>query len=146
MVRALTVVFDLDDTLCDYAGAREGALEAIGRSLGERGEGFRRAWTEIEPGLWRRYADGGLTLEAYRSERFAAPLREAGVPDAAAVDLGRALNPEYMRRCNEGVALFPATLGALGRLRDAGARLALLTDGPADGQRIKLRALAACSR
>lgn len=139
--RALTVVFDLDDTLCNDSGARAEALRAIGATLGEPGRSLLQAWTEIEPPLLRAFLRGDLSLAAYRLQRFALPLQRAGFPMERAASMSDALNAEYMRRCNEEVCRYDDALPALERLRAHGAALALLTDGPSDGQRTKLRCL-----
>jgi hypothetical protein len=50
----------------------------------------------------------------------------------------RELDRRYTDAANGGVQAFPGARAALARLRAAGVRLGVLTNGPADGQRRKL--------
>jgi len=136
MIKA--VIFDLDDTLCDYAGAKRkglaaaaGAIAAPDQSLEE----FVGRYFAAEPELFRSFADGQITLDVYRHRRFS----EAAGRPLTDMELSRA-NVLYMDHANGGAELFPDVLRTLSTLADRGLVLALLTNGPSDGQRTKLEA------
>ena len=132
------VVFDLDDTLCDYAGARKRALAEAVALLGVAGAVAERVmarFVEKEPALFRSMAAGEIGREAYRRERFRQALLSP-VPD----DRIEAANSAYMAGANRGVRLYPDALPVLQALAARDVHLAILTNGPSDGQRDKLAA------
>ena len=142
MDKAAAVIFDLDDTLCDYRGAKQRALYEVKRMLASRGidhDEFVAVYETEEPELFRRFVSGELDKSEYRMRRFSNPLSRCGwdgEPGLAAV-----LNARYMSIANEEIRLFDDVIGSLADLRQMGFELAVLTNGPSDGQRQKIGAL-----
>ena len=135
------VIFDLDDTLIDFASTRENAYRRLAGHLQEQGidsAAFLRGCADCERPLFALFEQGRLSREAYRERRFAEPLLHMGVtPDEALV---ARLNRLFMDCVNDAPLLYPDVLPVLQALRARGVRTALLTNGPADGQRRKLEA------
>ena len=135
------LIFDLDDTLCDYAGAKRRGLELVSERLVARGhavEGFWRIYESEEPKLFAKFAAGDLSRDDYRRRRFLAPLTAIGAPEPQFAD---ELSNLYMGVANGEVMLFPDALRVLRNIRVAGRQTALLTNGPSDGQRQKITRL-----
>ncbi|MGW8378873.1 HAD family hydrolase [Streptomyces sp. ODS28] len=148
-----TVLFDLDDTLCDQRGARRRAQERAGARLREYGiertEVFWREFEEHEPPLFKEFAEGRISKEAYRIGRFsrivAAHVADPGPgagPDPGLVQrISAELNALFLDSANSDIDLFDDVLPTLTTLERQGIRSALFTNGPSDGQRRKIRAL-----
>jgi HAD superfamily hydrolase (TIGR01549 family) len=133
------VLFDLDDCLVDYAGAKRRGQALVSASLDGWGlspERFWIAYSRLEPELFTRFTRGELTVDGYREARYRRPAAACGW--ALTARQARELNRRYTDAANGGVQAFPGARAALARLRAAGVRLGVLTNGPADGQRRKL--------
>ena len=134
------VLFDLDDTLCDYAAARR--------------ERLRLAFT-LTPGGELRERDGidldamiaeSIETQPHGSDHFPALFAQYGIAD---VKRAQAAAAWYRRNRFHGLAFFPeardvlrAVRGVLVRMPRAGARpLGIITNGPADVQRAKIELL-----
>ncbi|MEU3777766.1 HAD family hydrolase [Streptomyces sp. NPDC032472] len=141
----LSVIFDLDDTLCDYAAARRRAKRKIDVLLSERGvptgPAYWARFDELDPVLFARFTAGELALEEYRRLRFEIPAVDAGADRATASAAAAQANAVYVASANTDIELFDDALPALGSLRAAGAELSVFTNGPSDGQRAKISAL-----
>lgn len=117
------VVWDVDDTLYlerDYV--RSGFL-AVGEHLGIEGFGER---------LWALFEEG------VRGDTFNRALREAGLPDDR--DQVMQLVAVY-RRHTPSIALLPDARAAIEAAAERGLRQGVITDGPAESQHAKVRAL-----
>jgi HAD superfamily hydrolase (TIGR01549 family) len=133
-----SVVFDLDDTLCDYADAKRRALEQVCAEVCAASldaDAFLQAYKLMEPSLFTQFARGSLSRDEYRRKRFSDPLFPSVVTDAFL----RRLNEKYMCVANEDVRLFDETEQVIGLLRTHGCVCAVLTNGPSDGQRKKMQ-------
>lgn len=67
------VIFDLDDTLCDYKGAQELSKNAINCYLKCRNINTEDFWKRFESEhekQFQRYCSNEISLEQYRIERF----------------------------------------------------------------------------
>ncbi|MFD7256743.1 HAD family hydrolase [Streptomyces sp. NPDC059874] len=141
----LSVIFDLDDTLCDYGAARQRAKRKIDLLLNEHGvqagPAYWARFDELDPVLFARFTAGELAREEYRRLRFEIPATDAGTDRATASAAAALANSAYVASANTDIELFDDALPALGSLRAAGAELSLFTNGPSDGQRAKIRAL-----
>lgn len=125
------VLFDLDDTLCDYAGARAIRLrEAFGQAL-------VAARDEID--LDRIIAES-IEMHPHGTDHFPDLLARYGVLH---VDAVTAAQTWYRVNRFYGLALFPDALSTLGLARSVllGRRVGLVTNGPADVQRAKIELL-----
>lgn len=137
------VLFDLDDTLCDFRGARERAIAAAlailpARDVAQAEACFRR----VEPTLFTAFAAGGITREAYRRLRFERVLEEIGYGGpSGSGEIVIEMNRAFLREINAGAALLPGASACLHELRARGLRCHLLTNGPGDSQRARVAAL-----
>jgi putative hydrolase of the HAD superfamily len=124
------VLFDVDDTLCDYAAARRHRLRiALGAALGERAE------IDLDAVIAE-----SIAMHPHGSEHFGDLLAAYGVSDHAAVAEARRW---YGTNRFLGLELFPDALAALTLARDiaAGRAVGLITNGPAEVQRAKVELL-----
>jgi putative hydrolase of the HAD superfamily len=132
------VVFDLDDTLSDYAGAQLRGLRAVCAELAfeaEEAEAFIASFARMEPALFREYADGRDSVDRYRYRRFAEPL--AAFRSASEHDV-RALNARFMSITVGEAQLFDDALPVIAALQARGIACAVLTNGHGESQRQKL--------
>ena len=137
------VIFDLDDTLINFAATRQLAHGELAKLLD--GEGidsgaFLRACTQVDRPLFSLFEQGQLTRQEYRLRRFAEPFGLIGL--APKDDLVSRLNTLFMDCVNDSPLLFNDVLPVLTALRARGVATAILTNGPSDGQRRKLKATA----
>lgn len=132
MIRA--VFFDLDDTLCDDAGA----WIVCSRKAADYGASLRpeidperlaRTFLRISEAYW-------VSLEPTRETREILDVRAAQWNQALQEDLqiddptlARTLAHEYGKRRSREIALFPDALATLAELRRRGVCLALITNG-----------------
>lgn len=129
MARSRLILFDLDDTLCDYSGARTGRL------MGAYGQAFAAAGvTDID--LDAIVAES-IAIHPHGSDHFPAVLARHGVDDP---ELARDARRWYHHNRFLGLELFPGARDVLDRVRsfsDVHA-VGLITNGPAEVQRDKL--------
>ena len=120
------VLFDLDDTLCDYAGARVGRLR-IAFELAEEQSG-RQLTAPLD-----EIVQESIRIHPHGVDHFSAMLARYGIDDPAAVDTAVAW---YVSHRFHGLRLFPDAIETLEVVRSAkaGRRLGLITNGPAEGQ------------
>jgi putative hydrolase of the HAD superfamily len=126
------ILFDLDDTLCDYAGARVVRLRTA----------FSRATASLPPDaldLDRLIAES-IAIHPHGIDHFPALLARYGVADADSVT---AAQTWYRVNRFYGLALFPDALETLTRTRSVrlGRKVGLVTNGPAEVQRAKIELL-----
>lgn len=135
------VIFDLDDTLIDFASTRQAAYRLIGDAVEHEGLAagpFLQACAQVDRPLFVRFERGELSRAEYRARRFLEPFERLGhTPRAGLVD---EINRLFMDCVNDRPLLHDDAWPALRRLRGQGLRTAILTNGPSDGQRRKLRA------
>ena len=135
------VIFDLDDTLVNFAATREIAYRRLAEHLDAQGidsAAFGRVCPTIDRQLFVRFEQGELSRSEYRLRRFSEPLTAIGVVPKS--DLVLQLNKLFMDCVNDSPLLFDDVRAVLQRLRALDIRTAILTNGPADGQRRKLLA------
>lgn len=127
------VLFDLDDTLCDYASARASRLRtAFGMALAGVPGG-----NDVH--LDQLIAES-LAIHPHASDHFGELLARYGVEDEAAI---RAARSWYHTNRFLGLALFADAASILWAIRAAlpGRRIGLVTNGPAEVQRDKIALL-----
>ena len=135
------VIFDLDDTLIDFATTRQLAYTELGKRLDLEGidsVAYLQACAACDRPLFVQFEQGLLTRAQYRLQRFADPFTRLGVAPREA--LIEELNKIFMDCVNDTPRLYEDAWPTLERLRARGLRLAILTNGPSDGQRRKLEA------
>ena len=127
------VLFDLDDTLCDYAGARVGRLR-IAFELAEQQSGKRLTAPLDE------IVQESIRIQPHGVDHFPAMLARYGIDDPAAVDAAIAW---FVGHRLHGLRLFPDAIETLEVVRAAkpGRRLGLITNGPAEVQTAKIELL-----
>jgi len=135
------VIFDLDDTLVNFAATRQVAYGEMARLLDREGvdsAAFIRACVQVDKPLFTQFEQGLMTRQDYRMRRFADPFELIGV--APVGDIVLRLNKLFMDCVNDSPLLYDDVRPVLAGLRAQGFRTAILTNGPADGQRRKLKA------
>lgn len=125
----LLVAFDLDDTLYLEQGFVKSGFAAVGQYLAELG------LLDVEAFFQTAYR---LFEEGARGNIFNLTLEKLGV--AGSEDLIAELVRIY-REHEPDIQPFPESLNLLGKLREEGCIIALVSDGPWRTQRNKLRAL-----
>jgi HAD superfamily hydrolase (TIGR01509 family) len=127
------VLFDLDDTLCDYAGARTGRLR-IAFELAEEQAGARLTAPLDE------VVQESIRIQPHGVDHFPEILASYGVDDPIAVDNAVAW---FVGHRFHGLQLFPDAVETLEVVRAAkpGRRLGLITNGPAEVQTAKIELL-----
>lgn len=133
------IIFDLDDTLCDYYSAKENAIDNLTKKIERKGIDSKKFWSlykEKEPILFRKFVAQKISVLEYRKRRYKDMLVELGY-DGDVDTFSDELNDDYIRITNEEVKLFPETNEVLEKLRKKYI-LAILTNGPLDGQTKKI--------
>ena len=135
------IIFDLDDTLCDYRKARENAKSRINEVLNTHyidTDLFWDRFNRVNPVLFRQFADGAITRNEYRTRRFADALE--GFNEKFG-ELTLELNHIYMQETNDRIALFDDSIPLMKALQAKEIEAVILTNGPSDSQRAKCRRL-----
>jgi len=137
-----TLLVDLDDTLLDYSGGVDEcwteACEALGAPAGldtaALVDSVRKArrWFWDDPERHRRER---VDMLGAWSKIVAEGLARLERPDRA---LAAAIAEDFAARRWDVMQLFPGVVEALGRLRDGGVTMALVTNGDRSQQRRKI--------
>lgn len=130
------ILFDLDDTLCDYAAAREARLR-VAFSLGPDGCPVERPRTDIDDMI-----RASIAMHPHACDHFGELFTRYGIDDPAVV---RAAADWYRGNRFHGLRLFPEAVNVLCRVkrfrlpdgRHSTRTLGVITNGPADVQRAK---------
>lgn len=135
------VIFDLDDTLCDYQKAKKNAISLVNRVLESSRIDVNHFWNSyslIEPTLFRQFVNGIISRDEYRLRRYADVIQGTHENPLA---FSSELNYIYMKEANHGITLFDDVIPLLKSLEKKEINTAILTNGPSDGQRDKIKAL-----
>jgi HAD superfamily hydrolase (TIGR01549 family) len=141
------VIFDLDDTLVNFAATRRTAYECMAPVLTAEGvdaAAYLSTCADLDRPLFEQFAQGILTRQAYRLRRFSDPFERLGL--AVPEELVARLNTLFMECVNDRPQLYDDVDPVLRALSARGMRTAILTNGPSDGQRRKLRATGLAQR
>ncbi|MCC6790996.1 MAG: HAD family hydrolase [Thermomicrobiales bacterium] len=127
------MLFDVDDTLCDYAGARAIRLRRA----------FAAAFEHAEIAPPRDMAGliaQAIAIHPHGADHFAALLASHGVSLPEAAHVARVW---YQTHRFHGLQLFPDALDTLALVRASGVnrKVGLITNGPAEVQRAKIELL-----
>ena len=135
------IIFDLDDTLCDYRKAKENARPHINEVLKTFGIDIDEFWNRfnrVEPLLFRQFADRTIARDEYRIRRFADVLQDS---HPRFLEISSELNQIYMQETNQKTELFYDTIPLMKALWSKHIEAVILTNGPSDGQRAKFKTL-----
>ena len=135
------IIFDLDDTLCDYQKAKENEKSHINATLKTHGidtDAFWNHYNLVEPILFRQFADRSIAREEYRIRRFADVLQGAHEKFR---ELSSELNLHYIQETTRKIELFEDTMPLLKVLRAKEIEAVILTNGMSDSQRAKFKNL-----
>jgi HAD superfamily hydrolase (TIGR01549 family) len=128
------VLFDLDDTLCDYGGARFERLSiAFGLAQDASGRAFDVPIEEL--------VSESIRIQPHGVDHFPALFTQYGIDDQLAIDAARQW---FVANRFHGLQLFPDAIETLTAVRSAKPhrRLGMITNGPADVQSAKIELLA----
>ncbi len=138
--------FDLDDTLWDMTGNSNIVLRQIfhsdpdvRRAYGNAGaDAWMDTYHSVNSRLWELYADGDIDRATLRTERFAEPLRMAGLSRAEAADAAARLDRDYLWQLGGCTGLVPGALAALRHISAAGIPMGIVSNGFREVQYRKL--------
>jgi putative hydrolase of the HAD superfamily len=134
-------IFDLDDTLINFAATRQVAYSVLADHVEQEGidsAAFIQACSNVDKPLFSLFEQGKLTREEYRVRRFTDPFGVIGI--APKSGMVAHLNKLFMDCVNDSPLLYDDVRPILQKLMALGIRTAILTNGPSDGQRRKLKA------
>jgi len=139
--RLAAVLLDFDDTLTDHARVEQEAWECVATLVTARlphvdGAALRVRYHEGFERHYRRMLDGEIDFRQYRRQRLA----EALAPWHDLDDDLFAAYTDAKNRTIDGASLWPDAMATIERLRRAGLGVGVLTNGPSEIQRRKLRA------
>lgn len=137
-----TAWVDLDDTLWDFKGNSRIALAALyDQYCLEQSFGGVERWIEayekVNHELWDKYSRALIDKLTLMSTRFRLPLEQAGHPRA--VELGARFDGEYLDLLAQCTGLVPGAIELLVRLRMAGYRTGILSNGFVEVQHRKIK-------
>ncbi len=131
------VLLDADGTLFDFDAAAAAAFRAscaeVGldaEARGSGGETFFARYLEINHDLWAALERGEIDKESLKAERFRRLFAEYSI----AVDPA-AFSDRYLVHLAEGAQLFSGAEAFVRKVAEAGARLAIVTNGISEVQR-----------
>jgi putative hydrolase of the HAD superfamily len=133
------ILFDLDGTLADTAGAEREAWDAIADVIEhhlpsvDRHELYER-YTAVFETHWSAFLAGEIDFGEYRRRRLGEAVAPWGEVDDAFFEAYR----QEKRRGVERLQPFAAAVPILRHARSLGLRVGLLTNGPSELQRKKL--------
>ncbi|WP_445116512.1 HAD family hydrolase [Acinetobacter sp. WZC-1] len=134
------IIFDLDRTIFDWDRVQQFARQQVNQLLAGHyidADNFWQRYDVIQPQLWQRVQDGKITIEAFRRLRYVRPLEKMGVD----VQLADQLNACFVEHALNTALFCEGATELLDWLLSQPVQLVLLTNGPSDGQRQKIRNL-----
>jgi putative hydrolase of the HAD superfamily len=137
------ICFDLDDTILSYAAVVDVCWRAVCEHFapqvpGAGVEGLLEAVRSESEWFWsdpERHRRGRLDLFAARKGTVTAVLRKFGKEDPELAGAMARMRTDMHERA---IVPFPGAVEAVGKFREAGVRLALITNGAGDAQTRKI--------
>ena len=137
------LIIDLDDTILDSDGNADDIWHQVCQEFASRfgsvsAKDLHAAVMDAREWLWgdlERARRARLDLPQARRDLLTRALTRLAILDAAVVD---EMSDRYSYLRDEKLKPFPGAVDALRRLRDTGARMALLTNGSSESQRGKI--------
>lgn len=136
--------FDLDDTLWDMSGnsvicLRElYASQRLDQWFADADE-WDRIYHSVNNTLWEQYGRGDISRDYLRSERFARPLRMAGVDSRDAEEMSVLFDRLYLDSLGRKTALVDGAKEVLDYLQSKGYRMGIISNGFHEVQYNKLK-------
>ncbi len=140
-ITKLGIIFDLDDTLCDWQAAQQSAELAINDFLlsHEVDHGlFWQHFHHINEDLYTDFVNGKLKKHEYRVHRFAAPLTQQ-YPHKH--HLASQINDLFMQTALQSIHAVAGVQQVLEKALNHHYQIGILTNGASDSQREKIRRL-----
>ncbi|WP_417384015.1 HAD family hydrolase [Gimesia sp.] len=135
------VLIDLDHTLCSTAEGAAAALTDFADRYGLTDLDVLKAqFREINESLFARYLNRHVSITEFRLRRYEQLLKLPGITSTSQQSLA-AEAASFTEIMNRNCVLYEDSLDFLEYLRSRHLKLALLTNGPADGQRTKIESL-----
>lgn len=135
------VLIDLDHTLCSTAEGAAAALTAFADQYGLSDlDELKAQFREINESLFARYLNRHVSITEFRLRRYEQLLKLPGITSTNLQSLASEA-AGFTEIMNRNCVLYEDSLDFLEYLRSKRMKLALLTNGPADGQRTKIEAL-----
>lgn len=132
------VGFDLDGTLLDHPAAAAVGTRALADHFGiEHTPAFLDAWFAVEDEHFGAWSEGRLTWQGQRRARIADMRAAFGLAPLAEADADAAFTV-FIDAYRTGWSVYGDVVETLERLRAAGVRVGVLTNGPGEQQRAKL--------
>lgn len=132
------LLFDLDDTLCNYTEAEINAKKLINKYLNKIGikdtEFFWEYYKNTNQILFNDFLQKKITKDEYRYTRFSKVLLSLGTFNENTPYI---LNDIFMRETNENIYLFQDVIGCLEKLSKF-YNLFIITNGPSETQTLKI--------
>lgn len=138
MSAARGIIFDLDDTLCDWQAAQRAGEHAINRLLQLQKLHQQLFWQHfhaVNESLHSQFALGKISKQEYRLRRFATPLQQQQVIDAS---LTQHFNRVFMQAALDAIRFITGAQQAFQLAVQQGYWVAILTNGSSESQRNKL--------
>ena len=142
------VLFDLDDTLHDDTRAFTSAAEEVAREVaaehGVDALALKAAYVAQAEGFWRRLTAEQVQdlivtkISTLRSQMWGSALSSVGLRDRELAQRSAATYDRYRKKY---FALYPGALNLLQKLKAAGKKLGLVTNGISETHREKLALL-----
>ncbi len=132
--------FDLDDTLCNYKLAKEKANSRINKEIEHYGidiATFNERYILNETILMKSFLEGKLSKSEYRRKRYSDVLSTFFVDNVD--EIADKLNLIFMEEGNINIKLFDDVIPFLKKIKKANKKVAIITNGPTDGQMSKIK-------
>lgn len=135
------IIFDLDDTLYLHDMLRSDVKQGIHKIL-EREEIDKEqvwdAYKRLEPGLFHQFLNNEITGQGYMLKRYSVTLESMGCMESESI--GCRLQESYLEQIDKIKDTEDAKT-VLNKLKEEGYALYLLTNGPVQAQKRKLKVL-----
>lgn len=128
------LLFDVDNTLLDFDANEEESFKAMMEELGEDwSEEIYETYKKLNAGLWKRIERNEITVNEGVNRRFSDLMAQYGKE----VD-GSLWERTYRKYLNQGVQEIPQVHQVLGRLREEGYELYVITNGVTETQESRM--------
>ena len=141
MLPQRAIIFDLDDTLCDWQAAQHGGEQAIDQLLQQHQLDQQLFWQHfhaVNESLHSQFATGQISKMQYRQQRFGLPLQQQQVRDDA---LNHQFNTVFIAAALEASQFMQGAQASLQQALQLGYKVGILTNGASESQRNKLNKL-----